>query len=280
MGSDKIELKQLFTTGSHIHPYTWWNRFIIALYAPIGISLFLFRMFLFFPISILIWILDGYLPLWLLNILRPVMGVRMTMIGWKPSYTRIPIICANHTTPFDVLPFLGHFNISVLIDKGFFESTSLILPYVKLIKGIPLVRSSLSREMDKESILQALSAKHTQLLFFPEGWDTNGKTGLLQYQKWLFSLDKEILPVAIKVSVPWLPLDPSLLGTSILKELFYIFACPWYHFELSFLPPVSRGKDQSDIEFAASVQKLTADSLGIDCTQYNYKDALEYRRKL
>lgn len=41
--------------------------------------------------------------------------------------------------------------------------------------------------------------------FHFSGWDTNGR-GLLLYQKFLFSVGLPILPVALRVHVPFLPI--------------------------------------------------------------------------
>jgi 1-acyl-sn-glycerol-3-phosphate acyltransferase len=274
-----IMLEQLFVTKTHIQPATWLNILIMLLYTPFGLILLTFRLILIIPIAILIILLDGYLPLWFLNIARPLMGFWCILNNYKPEFRKVPILACNHTTPFDVFPFLGHFNVSVLIDKGFFESSSLIKPFVKLLDGIPLERTQSTKETDRQNVITALGGKR-QLLYFPEGWDTSGKVGLLVYQKFLFGLGKDVLPVAIKVRVPFLPIEPSLLGTSILREIFWIFFCPCYVFEVEFLEPTGKSEKESDIDFAGRVQKMTADVLGISTTNYSYKDALEYRKKL
>jgi hypothetical protein len=76
-------------------------------------------------------------------------------------------------------------------------------------------------------------------VYFPEGWDTNG-TGLLIYQKFLFSLGLTVLPVALKVNVLGLPLVPGKLGSSIFKEIAWMFFSPLYIYDIELLEPTVR----------------------------------------
>lgn len=68
------------------------------------------------------------------------------------------------------------------------------------------------------------------------GWDTSGEVGVLLYQKFLFSLAIPVQPAALRVTVPFLPLVPSKLGTSVLAEVMWLFFCPCWHYHIQYLP--------------------------------------------
>lgn len=72
-------------------------------------------------------------------------------------------------TPFDVFPFISLFRLSVLVDKGFFESSILTKPFLTFLNAVTLIRSPESKEFDKENILKQMKTG-IPLLFFPEGW--------------------------------------------------------------------------------------------------------------
>ena len=118
-------------------------------------------------------------------------------------------------------------------------------------------------------------------MVFPEGWDSNGRVGIMQYQKFLFSLGIPVQPVALKVSIPWLPMiEASKLGTSIFAEILWMCFVPFFYFELEFLPIQKQQEKETEIEFAKRVQVMTANALNVTPTEYSFKDALELRKKL
>jgi len=173
-------------------------------------------------------------------------------------------------------------HVKVLIDKGYFESSFLARTFSKVVGAVPLKRSlnQSDRLEDKQNILQTLDSNDakTPLLFFPEGWDTTAKKGLLLYQRYLFSLGRPIQPVSISASVPLrLPLNLSILGTSVFKETCWFFFFPYTTFRFNFLPVQFQKEHETDIEFARRVQELTADDLGIEATNFTYRDALKLR---
>lgn len=57
------------------------------------------------------------------------------------------------------------------------------------------------------------------------------------FQKFLFSVGRPIQPVALRVTVPWMPMiEPNVLGTTIIKEVLWLFFVPFFEYELTFLP--------------------------------------------
>jgi len=254
---------------------------LLMLYIPFGILLMMIR-FLFLSIIILIIIItpDNFtFPPIVMSFLLITFGFFVSVDGFKENCHKPIIVCSNHRTPFDVFPFMKMFNFDVLIDKGFFESSFLARKFKKIVGAIPLVRGSdqNDREKDKQTILAHLSKCKRPLLFFPEGWDTNGKKGLMIYQKFLFSLGKPVHPVALTVDVPILPLNPGMLGTSVIKEVLWLFFYPCTIWSLTFLSPQKKEVNEDEISFARRTQCITANSLGIFPTNYSYKDALKLR---
>lgn len=96
----------------------------------------------------------------------------------------------------------------------------------------------------------------------------------------MFSLKKKILPVTLKVSVPYLPIQCELLGTSILKETLWLLFSPCYYFEINFLTPQCQKEGEEDLQFSRRIQEMTALSLGIEATNWSFKDALEFRKTI
>lgn len=99
-----------------------------------------------------------------------------------------------------------------------------------------LLSTESKRQQQRDTIVQHLNDSKRPLVYFPEGWDTNG-TGLLIYQKFLFSLGFTVLPVALKVHVLGLPLVPGKLGSSIFKEIVWMFFSPLYIYDIELLEP-------------------------------------------
>jgi hypothetical protein len=100
------------------------------------------------------------------------------------------------------------------------------------------------------------------------------------YQKFLFSLEKPILPVALRAWVPLIPVEPGVLGTSVLREVLWLFFYPVLVFDVKFLEPQTKRPGEGDVEFAKRVQEMTAKELQICATDYTYKDALQLRSRL
>jgi 1-acyl-sn-glycerol-3-phosphate acyltransferase len=187
-------------------------------------------------------------------------------------------VCCNHISMWDIFPFLSIKNYNVLIDKGFFESSYFAKIMIQFIGGIPLQRNLESKEYDKKQVMKVLENNNNGLLFFPEGWDTNGK-GTLIYQKFLFSLQKPILVCSLKSRVPFLPIRTGKLGTSVFQEMLWLFYSPMYIFDLEFIQVVENLIDENEYDFSKRVQNITSNHLSIVSTNYSFKDALELRKK-
>lgn len=95
----------------------------------------------------------------------------------------------------------------------------------------------------RDSVIHAIQSHLDQnashpipLLVFPEGATTNGK-GILQFNKTIFSIASEILPLAISISFPIpLPIHIDYLFDSWLSNAFWILFSPATVFRYQFLP--------------------------------------------
>jgi hypothetical protein len=284
-------LQSLFNTGSHIHPYTFRNRIIFALYFPIGLSLLLLRLaLLFLLLGILVLLPSTYiLPATFYRIVGPLFGIVTRVVDKrtrKPKVGKtVELVSCNHCGCFDVFPFLAaEYDPFVLVDAGFFKSSFLARQFEKVVGAVHLAREREMRDQDRKQVLNCLeeggSTGRKTLLWFPEGWDSTGQVGLMLYQRYLFSLGKPVWPVALRTSVPFLPLEQSLLGTSVINEVIWLFMTPYIVFELTLLDALKKSENESDIEFARRTQVITADELCVIATNYTFRDALSYRKSL
>lgn len=282
----KMTLSRLFSYA-HISPRTTTLQYLLlACYFPIGICLLLWRLFALVWLSLFIFIAPFQMPVWLVQILAPIFGI-VSRFSNKPKIITnntdaITLLACNHRTAFDVFPFLTVQHISVLIDKGFFETSILVKPFQKLINALPLDRTISKEQMRTNIVTRLQQSLDMPLLWFPEGWDTNGAFGLMVYQKFLFSLPKtQIQPVALRVSIPLLPfIEPGILGSSITREFCWLFFVPFMLFDVHYLPICAREQGEDAQSFAQRVQQVTALQLGIQATQYTNKDALALRQDI
>jgi len=214
--------------------------------------------------------------------------VKSAETGDQPSLKSIiakhkPLaIAANHCGTFDVLPFLALHPVNVLLDAHFYASVR--STFHKVVGAIPLDQSNKHlgdrREKMRGAIANHLASARYPLLFFPEGWDTNAHRGILMYNKFLFSLGYPILPVALRVRVPLLGLEPGVLGVRFWSELLWLLFYPALVYDLTFLPVETKRANETEEEFARRVQALTGAELGVCPTRYFNKDALRLRMAL
>lgn len=176
-----------------------------------------------------------------------------------------------------------------MLDGGFFDSHPISRWFLNVVKPylLPIrvehfaATAEKAREAQRQKIVRTLEASDRPLFYFPEGWDTNGKA-LLRYQQFLFSLDKPVLPAALSVSVPFAPIRPGMLGSTIFREILWLFFSPYYLYQVTILPALCIGANERDdvSKFASRVQRLTALTLGVPATDYTKSDALNYRRSI
>jgi len=132
----------------------------------------------------------------------------------------------------------------------------------------------------RQDIVSKLQSSKRPLVFFPEGWDTNGKVAILQFQKFLFSLGVPVIPAALRVYVPFVPIESNILGSHILREVFWSYFAPFTIFEIKFFDIEVKQDEESEIQFAKRVQTIIARELNLIASDYSYKTALQLRKRI
>lgn len=269
----------MFTFTHLNHSSSPFLYLLLLLYLPMGLALVVLRITLLLVLLIVIVLTpnDFTFSPSMMKWLLPLFGFFVSSEGSTENVGEI--IACNHSTTFDVFPFMRYFNVNVVIDKGFFDASSLARKFNKIVGAIPIIRGNnpKDKERDRRVIVEYLDKSERPLLFFPEGWDCNGKVGLLVYQKFLFSLGKTITPVAMTAHIPYLPLEPSVLGTSVVREVAWLFFYPYIIYHLKFLPSQKIRQNENELQFARRVQVVTAEALHIKATDYSFKEALAFR---
>lgn len=93
-----------------------------------------------FVLEVAIATILGDLPLWLTKLFLLSLGFWIRVKNFDPQVLKeCKIVASNHTTAFDVFPFLQLFKLQVMIDKGFFQSIFAKV-LTNIIGAIPLER--------------------------------------------------------------------------------------------------------------------------------------------
>jgi 1-acyl-sn-glycerol-3-phosphate acyltransferase len=202
---------------------------------------------------------------------------------------KLAVLRCRHLTSsvVDILPFSQFTPFAVMLDGGFFDAHPISRWFLKAVRHyMEPVRvehfagtEEQARKAQRDRIVSALKREGRPLFYFPEGWDTNGK-GLLRYQRFLFGMKLPVLPTAISVSVPFhVPIRPGMLGSTIFREVMWLFFSPYYTYHIRILPAIEHDGDD-ETQFAARAQRITAAALGVPPTDWSKNDALVYRRSL
>lgn len=96
----------------------------------------------------------------------------------------------------------------------------------------------------------------------------------------MFSLGRPVVPCAIRAR-PLLPrFAVDILGSTAIRELLWVFFCPWTRFEIVELPSLERAHGEDATAFAERAQRAIAAEIGAVPTAYTKADALQWRVKL
>ena len=198
------------------------------------------------------------------------------------------IIVANHTTEMDVLPIRANQQLRIMgYDMyhsgklGLFLKCSplkfLDMLYIKQTERT--AGGGKDRDAVREQVIEGLSDPNcSPLLVFPEGGLTTGKHGLLQFHKFLFSLEHVVQPIVLKPKGGPLPIHiDNNFGTTIGNILYYAFQ-PWQRFDVVYLPPAKRRTNEDPLDFARRVMSNIAKERGCDASPFLYRDKRIYSK--
>jgi len=257
-----------------------WAKVLWAIYMPFAVVLFLVRMVLFLFMCFTIIVLPRNVgdPLNIF-LMRVVTGLIVKHNRDAPVVKGPHVIVCNHVTDFDT------FALRVLLSR-YWVLTSAHLQTLPIIGAVYTKMGSVfvaptveSRTKAKDTMQKLLQTTGDPLIVFPEGGLTSGKTGLLMYHKFVFSLNVPVIPGAIRLADPW-PAEHDYLGSSWGKNFFWFLAVPFHVYEITFLPAITRNYNEEPEEFAARTQRITASFLGQVPTKFTYSDKKELVKKL
>jgi len=107
-------------------------------------------------------------------------------------------------------------------------------------------------------------------LIYPEGCVTNGYNAVMQYQKFVFGLNKVIVPVCLQFVNPW-PFEHYTLNTGAATHLAWYMFSPGVIMKHAILPPQKIKKGEDPTFFALRIQCMTAAHLGLGVIKLNWK---------
>ncbi|XP_032891816.1 lipid droplet-regulating VLDL assembly factor AUP1 isoform X2 [Amblyraja radiata] len=246
---------------------------LLLLYAPFGICLMLIRIFIGIHVFLVSSALpDNFFRRVIVRAMCSVLGMIVSQSDPKQRDKNVKTYMANHVTQFDhnVLSFLAPCHTPLLEGRAGFVSWA--RGYMEL--GWIESRTRLAETLRGYNSLEG----ERTLLLFPEDEMTNGKVGLLKFSSWAFSINSTIQPVVLTVKRPFIAV--SVVESSWLAELLWMFFIPFTIYQVRWLPSMSLMEGESEEEFAVRVQEHLAMELGIVSTHHTKSDKLEYLKRM
>ncbi|CAP39472.2 Protein CBG22962 [Caenorhabditis briggsae] len=270
--SSELKIEDLFHQKRNEDSIT---KIFSAIYAPVGIIIFLFRCFLGFHTFLVACLLrkSGVFRMHALRTMCSILGIVVEKRGERDETARV--LCANHVS------ILDHLAIDIL--------TPCLLPSVWDIPSVirwcfGYVDLGAARGRDHlVNGAKKLLAKETEmpLLAFPEGIITSGEKALIKFNTWAFEVAPIVQPVSVRVwrPYPW-KVAVSVLGATWWTDLFYFFALPFTVISVEYLPKMEKKEEESLDEFTARVAETLAANLKISVSKFGISDASEAAKRL
>ncbi|XP_053313978.1 lipid droplet-regulating VLDL assembly factor AUP1 [Spea bombifrons] len=245
---------------------------LLVLYAPVGLCLFLLRLFIGAHVFLVSCVLpESDIRRCLTRAMSLVLGVVVLEAKRHARDPAVKICVSNHRTYFD-------HSVMRLLTSCATPSVSCPPGFLCWARGFLELGAPGSRSQLQESLKHYLSHPGSlSLLLFPEEETTSGKTGLLRFSSWAFSLSDAVQPLALGVQRPLV--SPAVSGSPWYVELFWTLFVPYTVYQVRWLPSVSRSPGESDEDFASRVQKLIAASLGVLATGHTAADRAEHLKR-
>ncbi|GFR32789.1 ancient ubiquitous protein 1 homolog [Trichonephila clavata] len=140
------------------------------------------------------------------------------------------------------------------------------------------------RDLTNEEIVafqMYIEGSSVRVLHFPECATTNGKIGLLKFHPGVFSINTPIQPVLIHVSSSsFMPISPSVLGSTTWADIFWSFILPSTFFRLKTLPSMVKLPEESANDFSKRVQQTMASAMDLKPTAFTSSDKEELVKRL
>ncbi|DBA00257.1 TPA: hypothetical protein N0F65_007901 [Lagenidium giganteum] len=264
------------------------GHLLLLLYVPVGIMLLILRLSILFTTALIVPNLFSENQIDRFGIHKAYCLVTGTIVRVN-NKERLsennppPIIVANHISEFDAVALrwlcpsyvLGYdFYKKMLFFRLLKDKFGLVyVPYGSRTQGNGQARDEL-----REVIVERLNRGDKPLMCFPEGGLTNGRLGLLQYHKFLFSLGKEIQPLAIRVTDGPFPVNINDETSTFVANVLWYFFIPWHVYTITVMPRTHAEPDEDALAFAQRVMKDTARLLDQQATAFLYRDKITFTR--
>jgi len=206
----------------------------------------------------------------------PLLSYWVTVRGRENLHDRgSPIVVSNHVSDFDACAIwaVAPPGEWALVMNDHWRK---VVGWVKSA-GWPLTAIFTSEGNTKDEVRSALPAQdqavQQRVLFFPEGATCSG-ISVMQFNWFIFGLERSVVPFAIKLTNPW-PVQMQMNGCSVLHNILALFFLPMVFYEISILPEVE-GQALGKEHFAAQVRRQIIDQLGVPGTIRALKDKKQY----
>ncbi|ODN05437.1 Ancient ubiquitous protein 1 [Orchesella cincta] len=250
----------------HLFHKSWFrpaglSTIALILYAPVGICLFVIRVFILLQFFLMALLLPpSKIRQKCLQVMAAVLGMTISAEG-DPGPCRGRVFVANHITRLD--------HLAIHVVTSALKPALDAVPYY-LLRPLALTASSLANRTQ-----DSIEASEVSFVVFPEGETTSGEVGLLAFSAVEIPNGINVQPVAIKVSRHWF--NTSSVTGGLLNELLIFLFLPNTHFSLRFLPV--EVVDNEGL-WKQRTQSAIAQELHVTPTKLNTSDKAEFRKKL
>ncbi|GMH79771.1 hypothetical protein TL16_g08269 [Triparma laevis f. inornata] len=294
--SEGPSIEKVFAFARFKHPINWiWTISFFVFWTPFGLVLFFIRLSILFAFLLAFYVMGGipfcgiknlrrYAPPIFVNVICPMMGIFHTVRGGEyrnAVFVDKTIFVCNHISNFDPIWFNNIFYDFTLLCAGDYDWFWEAMKRIGLLnrddqngKGC-IYTNYLGSKEEKEEVRTSIEEDMARsdarpFLIYPEGCVTSGHSSVMQYQQFVFSLDKVIVPMCLSVYNPW-PYEHYTLNASAKHHLLWYLFSPFMIFKHALLPPQKIRHGEKPRDFALRVQCMTAAHLGLGVIKMNWK---------
>lgn len=248
----------------------WWA----ILYLPFGLLLVLFRVLMAGIFALLAAAVP--LPSWKNRIYKLTLltsGLRVKKTG-EVKNTGLPsVLVYNHVSLADALVIASIENTTIIAaDPSANESSFNKHFFGAVIKSFDrhIIIINNLRTLLRDIQEWKKSPSPRILCVAPEGTIADGR-GLFRFEKFFFSFDTDVIPVALRVN-PAFSFNIHPLGASHAVNMFWVFAMPYVTVEMDIMETARRHDNETPSEFAERVRVSIANHVGAAPTEFSHAD--------
>ncbi|KAF7490622.1 Ancient ubiquitous protein 1 [Sarcoptes scabiei] len=242
--------------------------FLAIIYAPIGLSLFLIRFFIFVHIMLIssFWSSSSSFRSLVYRSLFFVLGISINIEDenlFRSSKNKF--IIANSISDVDPL-------VMNLLSPCVFISARATMPfYIQWMCNF--------FKPDDEDSEQKISNSNLPVICFPETCKSNGKFGLIAFKSNSFKHVSTVNLIFLESKRLIIKASLSTYESNWIADLFWVFYLPFTIFKIRAIGNVSRKENESLEVFAKRIQKEMADRTNLSATNYTHQDLKDFIKK-